>query len=159
MTTDGPAGKAARAPAPGRHLHASALAWRGRGLLLIGTAGAGKSDLACRLIEAGGHLVADDLVRLERRGEAVMALRPERASNAHGTLIELRGQGVYAVPGIAETRLDLVVELVPAADQERLPPERTRTLLGCALKLVRLDPQAASALARLAILLQHPRAA
>jgi HPr kinase/phosphorylase len=43
-------------------LHASVVAWRGRGLLILGASGAGKSSTALRLIDAGWMLVADDQV-------------------------------------------------------------------------------------------------
>jgi HPr kinase/phosphorylase len=43
-------------------LHASVVAWRGRGLLILGASGAGKSSAALRLIDAGWMLVADDQV-------------------------------------------------------------------------------------------------
>lgn len=45
-------------------LHGTAVAIEGQGVLLRGPAGAGKSDLAWRLIEAGAVLIADDLVEI-----------------------------------------------------------------------------------------------
>ena len=44
-------------------LHASAVLWHGRGVLIRGASrAAGKSSLALRLLAAGAMLVADDLV-------------------------------------------------------------------------------------------------
>jgi HPr kinase/phosphorylase len=42
-------------------LHASCISIDGSAVLLRGSAGSGKSDLALRLVDAGALLVADDL--------------------------------------------------------------------------------------------------
>ncbi|MBT7294587.1 MAG: serine/threonine protein kinase, partial [Rhodospirillaceae bacterium] len=42
--------------------HATCIALAGKGVLLRGFSGAGKSDLALRLIDGGAKLVADDQV-------------------------------------------------------------------------------------------------
>ncbi|MEC9182929.1 MAG: aldolase, partial [Pseudomonadota bacterium] len=41
-------------------VHATAIAIDGKGVLLRGPSGSGKSDLALRLLEAGGVLIGDD---------------------------------------------------------------------------------------------------
>jgi HPr kinase/phosphorylase len=46
------------------NIHATCLAVKGKGVLLLGGSGAGKSDLALRLIDEGAKLVADDRVEL-----------------------------------------------------------------------------------------------
>ncbi|MBM3488544.1 MAG: hypothetical protein FJX67_18250, partial [Alphaproteobacteria bacterium] len=46
-------------------LHATCIAVDGIGVLVRGASGAGKSDLALRLIDAGARLVADDQVLVE----------------------------------------------------------------------------------------------
>lgn len=45
-------------------LHASAIEWRGRGVLLAGKAGSGKSTLAAELLGQGARLIGDDLTVL-----------------------------------------------------------------------------------------------
>jgi hypothetical protein len=90
-------------------VHGTAIAWLGRGILLLGRPGSGKSDLALRLIEAGALLVADDLVALEATGNRLVA----RAHGAPG-LIELRGQGIFRQAALAEAAIDIVVRLGPA---------------------------------------------
>ena len=47
-------------------LHATCVAIGGRGLLLLGPSGSGKSDLALRLIDRGAMLVSDDGVAIRR---------------------------------------------------------------------------------------------
>ena len=44
------------------YVQGTAVAINGRGLLLLGPPGVGKSDLALRLIDRGAQLIADDLV-------------------------------------------------------------------------------------------------
>ena len=133
---------------------AACVAWQGRGLLLRGPSGAGKSDLACRLVFAGGELVADDLVCLRRDDGRLLASAPREPG-----LLELRGQAVLTVPCRHEVALELVVDLVPAIDQTRLPCEERTSFLGIDLRTFRLDGSAASAVARLALLLGCERRA
>lgn len=130
--------------------HGTALRWLEHGILLLGASGAGKSDLALRLIDHGAELVADDLVRIEASGGRLIA----RAQAAPG-LIELRGQGIFRLPALAETVLDLALELGPASD--RLPALGRLTIAGLALPCHRLDPMAPSAVARLRVLLTSER--
>jgi HPr kinase/phosphorylase len=124
-------------------LHATCVAWQERGILILGPSGSGKSDLALRLIEAGARLVADDQVRIERRGRELLA-RPVALAG----LIELRGLGVFELPALAEVPLALGLRLAPAADQERLPAPATLDVLGMPLRTVAIDPAGASAVAR-----------
>jgi serine kinase of HPr protein (carbohydrate metabolism regulator) len=130
--------------------HGTALRWLDRGILLLGPSGAGKSDFALRLIDRGADLVADDLVRIEARVGRLIA-----TAQAAPGLIELRGQGIFRLEALAETALDLALELGPADD--RLPAAETIELAGHALPLIRLDPTAASATARLRVLLTAER--
>lgn len=136
--------------APVETHHGTALRWLEHGVLLLGSSGAGKSDLALRLIDRGADLVADDLVRIEARGGRLIA----KAQAAPG-LIELRGQGIFRLPALAETVLDFAIELGPVGD--RLPAPGLFTIAGLALPCHRLDPRASSAAARLRVLLTSER--
>ena len=58
-------------------VHATAIAIDGKGVLLRGPSGSGKSDLALRLSEAGGVLIGDDRIALSVRDDFVVARVPE----------------------------------------------------------------------------------
>ena len=130
--------------------HGTALRWLEHGILLLGPSGAGKSDLALRLVDLGADLVADDLVEIAARGGRLIA-----TAQAAPGLIELRGQGIFRLPALPETALDLALELGRA--DERLPVAEQITIAGLALPLHRLDPTAPSATARLRVLLTRER--
>lgn len=120
-------------------LHATCLAQGQEGLLLLGSSGAGKSDLALRLLGHGFLLVADDRVEL-------LGARA-RAPAALAGLIEVRGLGIFRVPFQAEARLVLAVDLDTQA--VRLPEARRHPALD--LPLIGIDPFLASAAARVAL--------
>jgi len=113
-------------------LHASCVALDGRGLLILGPSGSGKSSLALRLMSLGALLVSDDLTRLDRVEDALVATCPNPALRG---LIEARGLGILQAPWIESAELGLAVDLAQT-ESERLPPFRTVTILGSALPLV-----------------------
>lgn len=136
-----------------RCLHASCVRWLGRGVLLRGPPGRGKSDLLVRLIEAGADLLADDLVELEVRNGR-LAARPK----AEPGLVELRGQGLYRLPALASQPVHLLVDCRQRL-VERLPEPVLEPLLGVPLPRIALACREASALARLrTVLLAAPAA-
>lgn len=126
-------------------VHATSVAIDGRAVLLRGPAGAGKSDLALRLIDGGARLVADDQVELRRAGERVLVAAPAAIAG----LIEVRGVGILRVGAVAEATLALLVDLVPPAKVDRFPETRREDVLGVAAPLIALSPFEASAAAKL----------
>lgn len=98
----------------------------GRGILIEGPPGCGKSTLALSLIDRGAVLVGDDGVALERRGERLWALPPPHIPGK----LEVRGVGIVTVPA-APAPLALVVSLGTAGD--RLPKPAMRSIDGVAL--------------------------
>jgi serine kinase of HPr protein (carbohydrate metabolism regulator) len=126
-------------------VHGTCVAIGGVGILLRGPSGAGKSDLALRLIDGGARLVADDQVALTRLEQSLVA-RP--APNLAG-LLEVRGLGLLRLNYEPEVPLFLVVDLVTADQIERLPDPQSIRLLDCDLPLLRLEPFAAAAPAKL----------
>jgi serine kinase of HPr protein (carbohydrate metabolism regulator) len=121
-------------------LHGSAVAFDVQGhaasaVLLRGKSGTGKSDLALRLIAAGGMLVGDDQVVVERRQDEIMASAPLAIQG----LIEVRGVGLLKSPPAPRTRLRLVVDLVPREEVPRLPVRESADILGIAIPLLKLS--------------------
>jgi HPr kinase/phosphorylase len=126
-------------------VHATAIAIDGGAILLRGPPGAGKSDLALRLIDGGARLVADDQAELRRDGSRVWVSAPAAIAG----LIEVRGIGILRLDALAEAPLVMCVDLVPAAEIERLPQLRFAELLGLTIPLVAVAAFEASAAAKL----------
>lgn len=132
-------------------IHATAIALDGRAALILGSSGAGKSDLALRCILQGAWidgrhclatLVADDQVIIDRSGGGLVA----RAHDAIAGQIEVRGLGIVAVSSVPAAEIGLAVELVAPAAIERLPePGTTWPVLGVDVPLLRVAPFEASA--------------
>ena len=112
-------------------LHASCAARAGRGVLIIGKSGSGKSSLLLQLMAFGADLVADDGVMLNLQGDVLVA---QPAPNIAG-MVEARGVGLLAAPHLPSCRLDLVVDL-DQPEPERLPPRRFHHGFGTSLELV-----------------------
>ena len=112
-------------------LHASAVAFGDRAVMAVGQSGSGKSALALQLMALGAMLVSDDQVILSRHGGRILVSAPPEAPG----LMEARGVGLLTAPLAGETHLVLIVDL-DDREQERLPPQRKRNVLGIELDLV-----------------------
>jgi len=116
-------------------IHATAVEIGGRGLLILGPSGSGKSSLALALMGLGARLVADDRVILRAEGSRLVAECPAPIQGR----IEARGIGILRAEAAGPVEVAQVVDL-GQAETERLPPWRRITLSGLALPLV-LGPQ------------------
>ncbi len=114
---------------------ATCVAIGGRGLLIEGPPGSGKSSLALMLIDRGAQLTGDDGVLIEPRSASLIA-RPH--PNTRG-LLEVRNLGVLRWPVAEEAPAALVIALDTAAPRFIDTPE-TCLRAGIALPLVRLWP-------------------
>jgi hypothetical protein len=124
---------------PDATVHASCVAIGGRGVLLRGASGRGKSDLALRLIDRGAKLVSDDYTELRRSGDRVTARAPERIAGK----LEIRGVGIVPFPAQADVPVCLIADLdgVP----ERMPQPDSESLAGVTvpvLAVAALEPSA-----------------
>ncbi|MDZ4866266.1 MAG: hypothetical protein SGI91_02995 [Alphaproteobacteria bacterium] len=106
-------------------VHATTVDIAGLGVLILGESGAGKSDLALRLIADGALLVADDQTDVAVVGDVLRAMSPATISG----LIEARGVGVVRAPVKAATGLRLAVSLIVTVP-ERMPESRAWSLSG-----------------------------
>lgn len=133
-------------------IHATTVSIGGKGVLIRGAPGSGKSDLALRLMDGGAKLVADDQTEVARRGKSLVASAPRAIAGK----LEARGIGIIEVRAARQARLALAVDLVPPDTVERLPEPEWVELLGVRLRLIRLAPFQASAAAKLRLALASP---
>lgn len=124
---------------PAELVHATTVAIGGRGVLISGPSGSGKSDLALRLIDRGAALVSDDRTLVTADGGAAIASAPAAIAGK----LEVRGLGILDVSMAGPTPLALCVALTEAMD--RLPEPRTRIVASAELPEIALDPRPASA--------------
>jgi len=135
------------------YLHATAVAVDGRGALICGRAGAGKSGLALSLLALGAELIADDGVFLDTTTSPPHLQRPETAPD----LIEARGVGLLRPgPILTCAPLHLLVDL-DRPEPDRLPPRRMAATGAhhCPLILGAGNPSLAAAVL---LMLRHGRA-
>jgi serine kinase of HPr protein (carbohydrate metabolism regulator) len=133
-------------------LHAGLVALRldgyWKGALILGSSGAGKSDLALRAIDAGFRLVADDRVVVWACEGRLFG----RAPAALDGLIEVRGVGVVRMPALEFCEIALAVH---CGEAERMPDAKPQEICGVAIPGAALQPLEASAPAKLRRALQH----
>lgn len=122
-------------------LHATCVCVDGRGVLLRGPSGVGKSDLALRLIDDGAVLVGDDYCTVEAVNGELVA---KGAANIAGKL-EVRGYGIVEFPTVSVSSIALVVDLMRAQDIPRLPETTTCVIDGVTVAWMCVDPATASA--------------
>jgi HPr kinase/phosphorylase len=125
-------------------IHASAVLVGARAVLIRGPAGAGKSSLALRLVQAGetrrvlfARLVADDRVHIEAWHGRLLARPAPRLAG----LIEIRGLGIRRLPfeprAVVGLVVDLAVEHVARLPQ---PEERQAVIAGVSLPRLAVAP-------------------
>jgi serine kinase of HPr protein (carbohydrate metabolism regulator) len=117
-------------------IHATLVEINGKGVLLRGKSGVGKSDLALRLIERkGAILVADDMVILASEEGRLIGLAPD---NLRG-LLEVRGVGIVQMPFAPKAAVDLIVDVTEDAKNiERMPKAEQENILGVEIKRIDL---------------------
>jgi hypothetical protein len=121
-------------------LHASCVSMDRRAILISGRSGAGKSDLALRLIDRGAMLVSDDYTIVRRVSGRLLAKAP---ANIEGRM-EVRGLGILPFPFVSDVPVGLLVDL--NLDVIRLPePRPPVSLAGCMVPVIAvsaLEPSA-----------------
>jgi HPr kinase/phosphorylase len=122
-------------------VHGTCIAFGARGVLIRGRSGAGKSDLALRLISEGARLVADDQVLVKAVAGRLVARAPEPIRG----LIEVRGIGLVPAPTAPSAAIRLVVDLAASRVVPRLPEPRSTRIAGIDVPLATLAPFEASA--------------
>lgn len=104
-------------------LHSTTVQLRGKGVIIMGVSGAGKTELALTLIERAqlrgqqAIMVADDRTLVEARDGHLWAHVPPTLAGG----VEIRGAGLFRIAHTESARLDLMVQLVGSARAERFP--------------------------------------
>ena len=115
-------------------LHATAVAFEGRGLLFIGPSGSGKSTLAFQMIGLGATLISDDVVAL-CPGDGLPTLsRPDTA--AETDRIEARGVGILRVNHTTSAPLRVIVDM-GTEEHTRLPTAQVHIIDSAAVPLLK----------------------
>ena len=137
-------------------VHGCSVAINGIAILIRGEPASGKSDLLLQLLETTGTglgdatlqtaLIADDQTLLTVRGDRLWAGCPATING----LLEVRGQGIIAVPPHGPAPLGLVIDLLPVEQIERMPEDDQRTvdLMGFRLPRVFVGSGSVSAASR-----------
>jgi HPr kinase/phosphorylase len=135
-------------------IHASALVVGGRGVLIRGASGAGKSSLLLAILYAErprARLVADDRVVVTNVDQRLVARAPAELAGK----LEVRGQGIFDQPYAASAAIDLVVDMLPLAESTRFPEpgHRCTVINGISIARIEIATGAADGPARVAFAL------
>lgn len=118
--------------------------------MIEGESGAGKSDLALRLIDRGATLISDDYTLLQRAGSELIASPPDTIAGK----IEVRGLGLIDTPYVEKIPVALLIRLTDAP--ERLPlADDVRRIAGLDIREVAVDSRTASAPIKVELALRH----
>ena len=124
------------------NIHATLINYQGKGILLRGKSGNGKSDLALRLIvEHNAILIADDRVNLFVKDNILYGSVPDEIKGK----IEIRGLGIAEFPFEKECPISLIADLVETNDIERMPLPLFENLCGFNIEKINLFPFECSA--------------
>jgi len=134
-------------------IHATTVALDGRGVLICGGAGCGKSDLGLRLIEAGAVLVSDDYTEVGPVGDNLVAQAPETIQGK----MEVRGLGIVDMEFAPSAPVCLRVELVGRDRVERLPDPGVVVIEGIEIPEIRICGFDASAAAKVRLAVSSVR--
>ncbi len=120
------------------NIHATLISLNGKGILITGKSGTGKSDVALRMImEKDAVLVADDRVNLECIGGKLYGSTPQQTAG----LLEVRNVGIVRFDYHPKSEIVLCVELCTNRKElERLPNDEYVDFLGVSLTKLKLYP-------------------
>lgn len=133
-----------------KRIHGSSVALEDNGVLIIGSSGSGKSDLALRLIDSGGTLISDDQTFCLKKQNEIFLFSIEAIYG----LLEIRNMGIIKVPYVENVKMKIIVSLVQKKT-ERLYPKNKKRLLGLNFPHLELEPNEISAVAKIKLKLNE----
>lgn len=108
-------------------IHAAVLAREGRGLILPGRPGAGKSTLTAVLASRGWRLLSDEHAIIDpRSGRLIAVPRPISLKNDSIRLIGAMFPDAVMSPPVADTHKGTIAHLKPSADSISMASEEVR---------------------------------
>ncbi|MGB9697581.1 MAG: HPr(Ser) kinase/phosphatase [Ignavibacteria bacterium] len=127
-------------------VHGSFVDVYGVGVLFVGESGIGKSEVALDLVERGHRLVADDIVLISKKAEAILI---GSGTELNKNFMEIRGLGIVNIKQIFgirsvryQKRVEVVIELElwdPKKNYERVGIRpKTTNLMGVEIEKVLL---------------------
>jgi hypothetical protein len=131
-------------------IHATTVSLDGRGVVLRGPSGSGKSDLAVRLINEGALLVADDQTVLFIEGGRLKAQPPIEIAGK----MEVRGIGIVTMGPPAIVPVFLLIDMTDPADVPRMADFVPVELVGQKIPRIHLAPFEMSATAKVKLALR-----
>lgn len=131
-------------------IHATTVSLDGRGVILRGPSGSGKSDLALRLINEGALLVADDQTILFVESGRLMAQPPAEIAGK----MEVRGVGVVKMGPPAIVPVFLLIDMSDPDDVPRMTDFAPVELVGHQIPRIHLAPFEMSATAKVKLALR-----
>ncbi len=90
-------------------VHAGAVAWRGRGVVIPGPSHAGKTSLVRALVEAGATYYSDEFAVFDFNGRLHPYARPLAIRDAEGTVSRVTAQELAGVTGALAVEPGLIV--------------------------------------------------
>ncbi len=127
------------------NVHASCVCIKNKGILILGDSGAGKSDMALRLIaDYKAKLVADDRVDLDNKRGKIIASSPKILFG----LLEVRGIGIVKVKAKRKNKIDIVVKL-SQAKTERMPEPSHYEIFEQKIPLIKINSFESSSAAKI----------
>lgn len=136
-----------------KNIHATLVSYKNKGILLLGESGAGKSDVALRMImEHQAILVADDRVDLFCKDGKLYGSAPTSLAGK----LEIRGVGIENFDFKKSEHIVLCVELCSNRDDiSRLPLEETIDFLGVSITKIKLYPFDCSIICKIIAKINH----
>ena len=116
-------------------IHASSVDINGRGVVILGKSGSGKSNLAIKLISMGAKLISDDQTHFKLKENKIIISKPKTTPN----FIEARGIGLIKVPFVVSAKLFCFVKITNL-ELNRLPNAKNKYCFGKKIKMMEFNP-------------------